>query len=207
MRPLLVIILAYLIGSVPFGYLIVRLTGGGDVRQTGSGGTGATNVSRRAGKAAGILTLILDFLKGALGILLVARLLDGRMTYQAADYVITAASVAIIVGHIFPVWLGFRGGKGVATGAGIVFTIVPLVALVAVVIFVVVVALTRYVSLASITAVVTLPLLVWLEHRLYQPVLGVQSVLITTVLAALLIIFAHRENIRRLLRGTEPKFR
>src|SRR5215213_948577 len=117
MRPVLVVIVAYLIGSIPFGYLIVRTKGGGDVRQTGSGGTGATNVSRRAGKAAGIVTLMLDALKGVVAVLIATRV--------NTDWVVAAAAIAVIAGHIFPVWLGFRGGKGVATGAGVFLILAP----------------------------------------------------------------------------------
>src|SRR6185369_5776077 len=111
MRSVLIVIVAYLLGSIPFGYLIVRLRGRGDVRETGSGGTGATNVSRRAGKAAGVLTLVLAALKGAMAVLIATWFSDG--------WLVAAAAVAAMVGHIFPVWLGFRGGKGVATAVGV----------------------------------------------------------------------------------------
>jgi glycerol-3-phosphate acyltransferase PlsY len=113
LRVLIPIVLSYLLGSIPFGYLIVSAKTGGDIRQTGSGGTGATNVSRRAGKAAGILTLVFDALKGVAAVL-IARLL---LTHQEhALWWIGFAGLVAIIGHIFPVWLGFRGGKGVATG-------------------------------------------------------------------------------------------
>src|SRR5947209_12776300 len=116
MLPAFVVVLAYLLGSIPFGYLIVRLSGGGDVRETGSGGTGATNVTRRAGKWAGVLTLALDALKGAAAVL-VARwvLADGA----GVNWWIAASALAAVAGHVFPLWLGFRGGKGVATGLGV----------------------------------------------------------------------------------------
>src|ERR1051325_3149028 len=109
---IVVVVLAYLIGSIPFGYLSVRGKVGADIRQTGSGGTGATNVSRRAGKAAGVVTLVLDALKGGAAVL-VAKAVIGN------DWIVAAAAIAVIVGHIFPAWLGFHGGKGVATGAGV----------------------------------------------------------------------------------------
>ena len=128
MRAVLIVVGAYLLGSIPFGYLIVRARSGVDVRKTGSGGTGATNVSRRAGKIAGVLTLLLDALKGAATVM-VARVIlgfysgavfnasgHGDAPFLNAQWWITGAAVAVIFGHIFPVWLGFRGGKGVATG-------------------------------------------------------------------------------------------
>ena len=202
MRPLLVIIAAYLIGSIPFGYLIVRRKMGYDIRETGSGGTGATNVSRRAGKAAGVFTLVLDALKGSVAVL-VARVLlnDG----PGADWVVAAAAIATLLGHIFPVWLGFRGGKGVATGVGVFVILAPVALLCAGVLFVAVVSLTRYVSLGSITAAATIPLFVWLQSVFVEPVADLRPLLTAAVVGALLIIFAHRGNIGRLARGTEAR--
>lgn len=198
MRLVLVVIIAYLIGSIPFGYLIVRATGGGDVRETGSGGTGATNVSRRAGKAAGIFTLLLDAAKGALAVVVAKSIFNGDST----DWLIAAAAIAVILGHIFPVWLRFHGGKGVATGAGAFLVLAPMAILAAAVIFGAVVALTKFVSLGSILAALTIPLFVWLFA---QPEIYVTPLLTSAVLGALLIVFAHRENIDRLLRGTESR--
>ncbi len=125
LRLLLVVIIAYLIGSIPFGYLIVRAKGGGDVRDTGSGGTGATNVSRRAGKALGVVTLILDALKGAIAVIIAQLMLKG----DDPTWLPAAAAIAVIVGHVFPVWLRFRGGKGVATGVGVFLMLAPLAVL------------------------------------------------------------------------------
>src|SRR5262245_38458156 len=110
-----VLLIAYLLGSIPFGYLIVKLSSGADIRQTGSGGTGATNVTRKAGKAAGVVTLLLDALKGFVAVL-IARWLTGE---DGTSWVVAAAAVLAVVGHCFPVWLGFRAGKGVATGLGV----------------------------------------------------------------------------------------
>jgi acyl phosphate:glycerol-3-phosphate acyltransferase len=198
LRLVLVVIIAYLIGSIPFGYLIVRAKGSGDVRDTGSGGTGATNVSRRAGKVAGVLTLLLDGLKGAIAVVIAKSTLQG----ENSDWLISAAAIAVIVGHIFPVWLKFRGGKGVATGAGVFLALAPLAVLCAAVIFLAVVALTKYVSLGSIMAVTTIPLFVWL---FFEPTVELKPLLATAVVGALLIVFAHRGNIARLLSGTEPR--
>ena len=191
MRASLVVIVAYLIGSIPFGYIIVRLTGRGDVRQTGSGGTGATNVSRRAGKLAGVLTLILDAIKGALAVLIATRSGD--------SWLIAAAAIAVIAGHIFPVWLGFRGGKGVATAVGVFVVFAPLALLCAGIVFLIVFLLMRYVSLASMTAVASIPLMVS-PNGLTSPIF------LSSVAAAVLVIFAHRANLSRLIKGTEPKF-
>ena len=191
-------IFAYLLGSIPFGYLIVRRKIGADIRQTGSGGTGATNVSRRAGKAAGVLTLLLDAAKGCVAVV-IAKAVSGD------DWVIAIAAVAALVGHIFPVWLGFRGGKGVATGVGIFLVLAPIAVLCAGVVFVAIVALTRYVSLGSITAAVLIPVFVWLQSVLVVPVFDLRPLLTAAVVGAALIVFAHRANIQRLVSGTESR--
>ena len=206
MFPPLVLAIGYLLGSIPFGYLIVRLTSGADVRETGSGGTGATNVSRRAGKAAGILTLILDAFKGALAVLVARVILGGGGAATNAKWWVAAAATATIAGHIFPVWLGFRGGKGVATAAGVFFMLAPFALLCAGIVFALVVGLTRYVSLASLTAVVLIPLFLWLQKLLIQPAADIRPPLVAAVVSAALIVYAHRANIARLISGTEPKF-
>ena len=198
MTLIIVIIVAYLIGSIPFGYLIVRTKEGGDIRQTGSGGTGATNVSRRAGKIAGVLTLLLDASKGAAAVLIAQNV-------SGSDWVKAAAAIAVIVGHIFPVWLGFRGGKGVATGVGVFLVLAPVALLCAGVIFVSIVFFTRYVSLGSIMAAALIPLLVWLQNVFVEPVADLRPLLTAAVVGALLIIVAHRGNIERLARGTESQ--
>jgi len=188
---IIVVVVAYLLGSIPFGYLIVRGKSGADIRETGSGGTGATNVSRRAGKAAGVLTLLLDAAKGCVAVLM-AKALGGD------DWVIAVAAIAALVGHIFPVWLGFRGGKGVATGVGIFLVLAPVALLCAGVVFVAIVVLTRYVSLGSITAAILIPVLVWFQ-------VDSRPLLIAAIVGAALIVFAHRGNIQRLASGTESR--
>ncbi|HEU4768872.1 MAG TPA: glycerol-3-phosphate 1-O-acyltransferase PlsY [Pyrinomonadaceae bacterium] len=204
MRLLLVVIIAYLIGSIPFGYLIVRAKEGGDVRETGSGGTGATNVSRRAGKTAGVLTLILDALKGFIAIFVAAKLLKG-LDPSVVNWMISAAAVAALLGHVFPVWLGFRGGKGVATGAGVFVALAPIAVLCAGVIFVMVVSIRKVVSLGSIAAAVTIPAYIWFQSKYASPGLNLTPLLTAAVVAALLIVYAHRENIARIWKGTEPR--
>lgn len=198
MNSVLVVIVAYLIGSIPFGYLIVRMSGAGDVRETGSGGTGATNVSRRSGKAAGILTLILDAAKGAIAVVIAVWLSD--------EWVVAAAAIAVIAGHIFPLWLGFRGGKGVATAVGVFLVLAPFALLCAGIVFVTVVGLTRYVSLASLCAAASIPVFIWLQKLVIQPRAEINAPLTAALVVALLVIFAHRGNIARLINGTEPKF-
>jgi glycerol-3-phosphate acyltransferase PlsY len=191
MTRIIVVIVAYLIGSIPFGYLIVRGKIGADIRETGSGGTGATNVSRRAGKAAGVITLVLDALKGSAAVLIAAKLTH-------SDWLVTAAAIAVLVGHIFPVWLGFRGGKGVATGAGVFLVLAPFALLCAGVLFLTIVVSTRYVSLGSMIAAAMIPVLIWLQS-------DSRPLLIAAVAGALLIVFAHRGNIERLAQGTESR--
>lgn len=200
LRIAIVLITAYFLGSIPFGYLIVRARAGADIRETGSGGTGATNVSRRAGKGAGVLTLILDALKGAVAILI------GTLILGESFWAITGAAILVIIGHMFPIWLGFRGGKGVATGVGVFLVLAPFAVMAAGVIFLAVVLLTRYVSLGSITAAATIPLFVWLQHGLIKPVGNLWPTMFAAVIGAALIILAHRGNIHRLVHGTESKF-
>ncbi|MFN2531041.1 MAG: glycerol-3-phosphate 1-O-acyltransferase PlsY [Pyrinomonadaceae bacterium] len=202
MRPLLTITLAYLIGSIPFGYLIVRFKQGSDVRESGSGGTGATNVSRRAGKRAGILTLFLDALKGAIAVLS-AKYFLGSST---SEFLVIAAGIAVILGHIFPIWLRFRGGKGVATSIGVFLVLAPIAIVSAGLIFVLTVAFTRYISLGSILAAASLPVFILLQILFLSPPASVELIA-AAVVTAVLIILAHKANIRRLIDGTESKFR
>ena len=204
MLPATIIIIAYLLGSIPFGYLIVKLSGGGDVRAVGSGGTGATNVTRRAGKWAGVLTLVLDALKGVAAVALARWLLAPGFGF---NWWVAAASLAAIVGHVFPVWLKFRGGKGVATGLGVFVSLSPLAVACVLLVFVAVVWGTRYVSLGSMTAAAMLPLFIllldtWRDTGEPQ---HTHERLTVALIGAALIIFMHRANIGRLLSGTENK--
>src|SRR2546421_12270418 len=204
MRPILILIAAYLLGSIPFGYLIVRGVEGADVRESGSGGTGATNVSRRAGKLAGVVTLLLDATKGALAVLLARWLLTNEF---GINWWVTAAAFIAVVGHCFPVWLNFRGGKGVATGIGVFLSLSPLAVACAAVVFILVVAATRYVSLGSILATAAFPLFVWLLSVYVRPTINLAPVMTAAVATGALIILMHHANIVRLMKGTESKFR
>jgi glycerol-3-phosphate acyltransferase PlsY len=203
MNPFLIIAIAYALGSIPFGYLIVQAWAGADIRESGSGGTGATNVSRRAGKPAGLITLILDVLKGAFGVLLARWFTPG----EELGWTVAVTGIAVVVGHIFPIWLGFRGGKGVATAVGVFLVLAPLNLVVAGLVFFCTILLTRYVSLASILASVSLLLFTWLQRQFGATYYRGDMILISAVVIAILIIFAHRANIGRLIRGTENRFR
>lgn len=204
MRAVLVLIAAYLLGSIPFGYLIVRGKEGGDIRRSGSGGTGATNVSRRAGKLAGVCTLLLDAAKGALAAWL-ARMASGAG--PDVDWLVACAAFAVVAGHCFPVWLTFRGGKGVATGVGVFLVLSPVAVACAGVLFILVVWSTRYVSLGSVMAAGVLPLCVWLMSVYLEPVAYPSPVIVTSIACGALIIFMHRANMGRLRRGTESRFK
>ncbi|MGI9108165.1 MAG: glycerol-3-phosphate 1-O-acyltransferase PlsY [Pyrinomonadaceae bacterium] len=204
MLPALSIVAAYLIGSVPFGYLIVRVRGGGDVREIGSGGTGATNVMRGAGKAAGVLTLALDAAKGALVALLARWLLTPEF---GVNWWVAAASIAVIAGHVFPAWLKFRGGKGVATGLGVFLSLSPTAVGCALLVFIAVVWATRYVSLGSIMAAATLPLFIWFLSARTNANIDTALVMTVATIGGALIIFMHRANISRLLNGTESRWK
>ncbi len=216
LRGVLANIVAYFLGAIPFGYLIVRAKSGADIRQTGSGGTGATNVSRRAGKFAAALTLLLDSAKGAAAVLIAKWLVlnqvvnqvgNGGLTFQvSSEWWVAAAGLAVMLGHIFPVWLKFRGGKGVATGCGVFLVLMPAIVLFAALIFVAVVFSTRYVSLGSIIAALAIPILLLLQHVLVRPLPNFSPLVTFAVASALLIVFAHRENISRLVQGRETRF-
>jgi glycerol-3-phosphate acyltransferase PlsY len=197
-----VVLLAYLLGSIPFGYLIVKLRGKGDVRETGSGGTGATNVTRRAGKWAGLLTLALDALKGAAAVLIARLIFEGA---HGAGWWVAASALAVVAGHVFPVWLGFRGGKGVATGLGAFLLLAPLALLCALPVFVLVVWATRYVSLGSMTVAALMPLAVWILGDRGGANVDTIPTLAAATAGGALIIFMHRANIARLVRGEENK--
>lgn len=196
---LIVAALSYLLGSIPFGYLLVRIFRGEDVRQSGSGNIGATNVSRRS-PALGAATLVLDALKGSAAVGL-AHLFLGRTSGLNLCLTISLAALFAVVGHMFPVWLKFQGGKGVATGLGSFVVIAPKAVLIAVGIFIAAVLIFRYVSLGSILAVSCFPFLVYAMHAYCN----VPAALALIATASLLIIVKHHENIRRLIAGTESR--
>ncbi len=198
------LMLAYLIGSLPSGFLIAKAVTGEDVRASGSGSTGATNVVRKAGLAAGLATYVLDVAKGMLALWLAARWLGlSSATAQGAT------GLAAVLGHMFPVYLGFRGGKGVATGVGVFLMLSPWATLLSLGVWAVAFALTRTVSLGSLLGVLVLPFGVWgcdgwwagRSLSVWLPTL------VWSVVIGLLIVVRHRENLHRLYRGTELSFR
>ncbi|HXA85630.1 MAG TPA: glycerol-3-phosphate 1-O-acyltransferase PlsY [Candidatus Dormibacteraeota bacterium] len=205
-----VAVVSYLLGSIPFGYVLVRIFRGEDIRQTGSGNIGATNVARSGAKGLGIATLALDAIKGALAVWL-AAFIAGSKYNSCGDglsegfcvhplrLMATAALVAVL-GHIFPVWLRFKGGKGVATALGVFCVLFPKAILVALAIFILVVAVTRYVSLGSILGAVAFPVAAYfMQDADWLSLLLASGV-------SLIIIVKHHQNIGRLLGGTEHRF-
>ena len=190
---------AYLLGSIPFGYLLVRFVRQEDVRSTGSGNIGATNVARAGGTTLGLFTLLLDAMKGFIAVFLVMQFAPN--TANGPSPLAIAAAVAAVIGHIFPVWLRFRGGKGIATALGVFIALAPLVALSSVGIFALIVATTRLVSLGSILAAISIPFLALLlvPHRSNALLIGLSFI-------SLLSIVKHHANIVRLLHGKESRF-
>lgn len=187
----LLALLGYAIGSIPFSFMVARLFGVKDVRTVGSGNVGATNVMRSAGRVPGVLALLLDGSKGAVAVLL-ARVLT------SSEALVCVAGIFAMIGHLFPVWLGFRGGKGVATGAGLFLPLAPGALGIAVLTFIATVAISRYVSLASILASFALPVAAYLLG-------GTTTVVVTALTAALMVVVKHHANLGRLIRGVEPK--
>jgi len=190
----LVLVAAYLIGGIPFGYLLVKWKTGGDVRASGSRNIGATNVFRTTGRALAIATLLLDIAKGFCAVWLAARLTGGAPVWLGA------AAVAVMLGHIFPLFLRFHGGKAVASYVGAFLYLSPLPLALLLVLFILIVVRTKFVSLASITGAALLPLLLWLVQHPPLPLV------LASVVAGGLVIWRHKENIARLRAGKENAF-
>lgn len=194
MIPALALVAAYLIGGIPFGYVIVRLKTGRDVRSLGSGNIGATNVLRTTGRAVAIVTLLLDIAKGFCAVWLMAWASDDSPLWMSA------AALAVMAGHAFPVFLRFKGGKAVASFIGAFLYLTPIPLLAVVILFVIVVAATRYISLGSIVAAGTFPLAVWLI--LHPPA----PVVIAALIAGAFVVLRHKGNIQRIRAGNEYVF-
>jgi glycerol-3-phosphate acyltransferase PlsY len=206
---LIVAAVAYLLGSIPFGYLLVRIFRGEDIRRTGSGNIGATNVARSGAKGLGTATLALDALKGATAVGLAAFLAASKYNL-CGDFVedpcalplrlMSLAALFAVLGHVFPVWLRFKGGKGVATALGVFCVLFPKAILVALAIFILVVAITRYVSLGSILGAIAFPVAAYfMQNADWLSLLLASGVSLT-------IVLKHHQNIGRLLAGTENRF-
>jgi glycerol-3-phosphate acyltransferase PlsY len=195
----IVAVIAYLLGSIPFGYLLVRIFRKQDIRATGSGNIGATNVVRSGAKGLGALTFLLDGAKGYVAVFAAGWLLGERFSGPNVDAV---AAFFVVIGHMHPVWLRFKGGKGVATALGVFLALSPIAALIGLAVFIVVFAIWRYVSLASIVAAVVFPILALVLGRdRLTPLFATVLILIPG-----LVIIKHRQNIVRLLHGTEYRF-
>ena len=197
---------AYLLGSIPFGYILVKLFLKQDIRQTGSGNIGATNVARSGKKGLAIATLLLDAAKGSLAVLVTRSIFpsEGQPGYVEGVAGIAAVLAALfaVIGHCFPIWLKFQGGKGVATAVGALVMVAPVPALVSLVIFALVFAVTKFVSLGSIIAAAVFPIVAYFN---LQPAFRLRLVAMLAAMSAIVIV-KHRANIGRLLAGTEPKF-
>jgi acyl phosphate:glycerol-3-phosphate acyltransferase len=200
---LIVGVVAYLLGSIPFGLILVRIFRKQDIRQQGSGNIGATNVIRSGGKGLGAATFLLDAAKGYLAVLLAWQVgLHVHQTQFQTQNLAATAAVCALVGHVYPLWLGFKGGKGVATGLGVFLGITATAALVALAAFILIFALSRYVSLASIIAAIAFPVAaLLLPHEPLTPFM-----IAVVILLPLIVIAKHHANIRRLLAGTEYRF-
>jgi len=195
----LIPVAAYLLGSIPFGLLVVKAAAGTDIRKTGSGNIGAANVARNAGAVAGALTLLLDAAKGYLAVWLASHFTAGSIRMMML------AAVLAVVGHMFPVWLGFKGGKGVATGLGAFLPISWEAVVAGIVLWLLVVLFWRYSSLGSIVAAAAVPLLVYV---LYAPGHAPPEIVtLGTVIVSVLILVKHRSNIERLIAGKESKLK
>lgn len=194
MTPVLALLAAYIVGAVPFGYLLVRWKTGRDVRTIGSGNIGATNVVRTTGRALGIVTLLLDIAKGFFAVWLAARLTNGNLLWMSM------AALAVMAGHAFPVFLKFRGGKAVASFIGAFLYLTPLPLAAVLVVFVVSVAVTRYISVGSVLAAGSFPLAVWIILHPPTPLLA------AALLAGAFIVWRHKSNIERLRAGKEHTF-
>ena len=195
MMPLLALVVAYLIGGIPFGYLLVRLKTGEDVRSMGSGNIGATNVLRTSGRAVAVATLLLDIAKGFFAVWLAAKLTDDSVGWTSL------AALAVMAGHAYPVFLKFRGGKAMASFIGAFLYLTPIPLLATLVVFVIVVAATHHISMGSIIAAASLPLATWLI--MHPP----RSVVLVSLIAGAFVVVRHRENIQRIRSGKEHVFR
>ena len=200
-----VALISYLLGSIPAGYLAGRVAGI-DIRHAGSGNIGATNVMRVLGKRYGYPVFIVDFLKGLIAVSL-SFLIEKRAQPLSVpnELIGIIAAISCVIGHSFPVWLSFKGGKGVATSMGGLFGLMPFVALIGGAVWVITFQVTRYVSVASMTATLAVPISILILMPVKQT--GEAALLYFSICLAALVVFRHRSNLCRLVRGTEPRFK
>ena len=199
-----VAVVSYLVGSLPAGYLAGRLAGI-DIRKAGSGNIGATNVLRVLGKRFGYLVFLVDVLKGVAAVKMSIVFIDQNQSAQVSRELCgIIAGVCCVMGHAFPVWLRFRGGKGVATSSGVIFGLMPLAALIMAVVWIITFQTTRYVSVASVAAVLALPIAVGAMLCFKQ--LDTPALFYFSICLAAIVAFRHRSNFSRLIQGTEPRF-
>jgi glycerol-3-phosphate acyltransferase PlsY len=201
---ILIALLSYLIGSVPAAYIAGRIAGI-DIRQVGSGNVGATNVLRVLGKRYGYAVFLVDFFKGVGAVRLSILIINSaRPSYQESELIGIIAGVLCVLGHAYPVWLRFKGGKGVATSAGVLFGLMPLAAVAVLAVWLITFQITKYVSVASITAAVALPVSAAVMLRFEK---AGMALLYFSICLAVVIVWRHRSNLSRLMKGTEPSFR
>lgn len=209
---LLILVLSYLVGAIPTAIIISRFARGIDIREHGSGNAGGTNVFRVLGWKYGILTIVLDAFKGTIAVVLISRLHYGNIPFNNItpfdDFTLIQifAGVAAVLGHIWTIFAGFRGGKGIATALGFLIAIITIDILFAVAVFAIMVYLFRYISLGSITAALSLPLIMIIRENIFNvDISGYHTILPFTIAIALLVVFTHRTNVNRLINGTERK--
>jgi acyl phosphate:glycerol-3-phosphate acyltransferase len=209
---LFVVLLSYLAGSIPNSIIVSKLVRGIDIREHGSGNAGGTNVFRVLGWKYGILVILLDALKGALAVILIARLYLDRFPFNNVtpfdDFTLVQiiCGIAAVIGHIWTVFAGFKGGKGIATGLGVLLMIVFIDVALALGVFFLVVGVSRYISLGSLVAAVSIPLIMIIRENIFGvDIPGYHTLLPFCIALALLVMFTHRKNIDRLLKGSENK--
>ncbi len=211
---LFIILLSYLVGSIPNSIIVAKLVKGIDIRQHGSGNAGGTNVSRVLGKRYGLLVIVLDALKGAFAVVVIARLYFGNFPFPNQtpfdDFTLVQiiAGISAVLGHVWTVFAGFKGGKGIATGLGVLITIITLDMILAVAIFIFVVSISRYVSLGSISAALSIPIIMIVRENIFGvDIPGYHTILPFVILLSLFVVYTHRANIVRLLNGQESRFK
>ncbi|MCB0745667.1 MAG: glycerol-3-phosphate 1-O-acyltransferase PlsY [Ignavibacteriales bacterium] len=209
---LFIIVLSYLVGSIPISIILTKLVKGVDVRNFGSGNAGGTNVTRVLGKKYGILTILLDAMKGVVAVVFISRLYFGSFPFPNTtpfdDFTLIQiiAGISAVIGHIWTIFAGFKGGKGIATGLGVFISIVTLDMLLALGVFFIVVYFSKYISLASISAAVSVPLIMIIRENIFGvDIPSYHNILPFVIALALLVIYTHRANVERLINGNENK--